>query len=36
MIIMKWGSGTKPEVISDIEKLAKHISKLIDSLFSCR
>ena len=29
---MKWGSGTKPDIIKDIEKLAKHISKLIDSL----
>jgi len=27
-----WGSGAKPDIIKDIEKLAKHISKFIDSL----
>jgi len=30
--MMKWGSGAKPEIVRDIEKLAKHISKLFDSL----
>jgi len=32
MAKITWGSGKKPEIIQDIEKFAKHISKLIDSL----